>query len=207
MNFPALFSWENFTISFFGSLGLFILILLHNKAHIFHISIAKKINELEEKNKLEIFPLTSIDKDDFKIRINDLERNYLKNKKHIGAKFGCVRKNLAFLTISSWVRNIMIISFLITFSFSFICLFVLLRIWLILNIPPPPYRRGTPFALSVLKVLQNGSLSHSSPIPNRIMSMMVLNGEKRSFARPESRLWDEAGSRAKSVDFELWQSR
>ena len=32
---------------------------------------------------------------------------------------------------------------------------------------PPPYRRCTPFAPSVLKVLQNGSLSHSSPIPNR----------------------------------------
>ena len=29
------------------------------------------------------------------------------------------------------------------------------------------------------------------------------SGEKRSFARPESHLWDEEGSRAKSADFDL----
>lgn len=123
LNQKLLYSLKNLIISFLGSIGLFILILLHNKAHLIHISIAKKINELEQKSGLNVFPLTSVDKNNFKLRINELEKISLNGNKILGAEFNCIQKTLAFFKVSSWVRNMMIFSFSIVLSFCLVCIF------------------------------------------------------------------------------------
>ena len=118
---------QNTIILFIGSLFLLILILLNNKAHIFHISIQKKINEFDEKynkenldkNKIERIPLTSMTSKKFELRLNSLERDFLESGGEKGAKFDFTQKSLAKVTVSWWIRWIMIIIFLIT-AISFI---------------------------------------------------------------------------------------
>ena len=106
-------------ISIFGSFALFILILLHNKAHIFHVSIQKKINEFDkyyskfDKTEIKRIPITSMGAKKLKLRFSELEVNFLNGNEDIGAKFNCVQKWLACLQVSWWVRWIMHVTFLV----------------------------------------------------------------------------------------------
>ena len=111
-------------ILFIGSLFLLMLILLYNKAHIFHVSIQKKVNEFDnnfnnnirDNNRIERIPLTSMTEDELDRRINRLEAKYLEDKKsNEGAIFNCIQKFLAKRYVSSWVRNIMLLTFIISF--------------------------------------------------------------------------------------------
>ena len=125
------FTIENGVIFLFGSFALFILILLHNKASIFHISITKKINEFDNKfnsinnnQQIKRLPLTSMNDNELKVRINELERKELEKEKNEGAKFNCIQRFLAQRRISSWIRNLMLFTFSITFLFSIACFIV-----------------------------------------------------------------------------------
>jgi hypothetical protein len=114
---------ENGVIFIFISVALLILILLHNKAHIFHVSISKKINEIDNKynDQVKRIPLTSMDNQELEIRMNELERKFLDKEVNEGAQFNCLQKFLARERISTWIRNSMIISFIIFFLLTFAC--------------------------------------------------------------------------------------
>jgi len=121
---------RNAIILFMGSLFLLILILLNNKAHVFHISIQKKINEFDEEynNKEDVridrIPLTSMTIQELNLRMNILEKQFLESEGTKGANFTCIQKVLARVKVSSWIRRIMIMIFSIT-AVSCISCFIL----------------------------------------------------------------------------------
>ncbi len=121
------FTFQNGIIFLFGALALLILVLLHNKASIFHISISNKINEFDNFNdqnknlQIKRIPLTSMNDEELRVRINELEKKELKKERNEGAEFNCVQKFLAHYRISSWIRNIMLITLFATLFFSIGC--------------------------------------------------------------------------------------
>lgn len=111
------FTEENIWILVFGILFLLILILLYNKAHIFHVIIQKKINEIEKSQKelgYKKVSLTSMTNHQLKVVLNGLEKEELSDpKSNLGARFNCLKKALANFRVSSWILNIMLFSLFI----------------------------------------------------------------------------------------------
>ncbi|MFH1694650.1 MAG: hypothetical protein ABH880_02770 [Patescibacteria group bacterium] len=98
----------------FGSILLWVLILLHNKAHVFHVSIAKKIDEFDSKieSKIKRIPFTSMSKTDLNKRICELEERP-------DVSFSWFQKSLASITVSKWIRRTMVTTFVCTLLLSF----------------------------------------------------------------------------------------
>lgn len=120
-------SLQNGLILLIGSLFLQILVLLYTKAHIFHVSIQKKVNEFDNQFKEdsknagnpERIPLTSMTNKELEDRMYELEGEYLKNKKgNEGAKFSCIQKFLAKRRVSRCIRTTMLLVFLASFLSS-----------------------------------------------------------------------------------------
>ncbi|MCU0653072.1 MAG: hypothetical protein MUD10_02325 [Candidatus Pacebacteria bacterium] len=104
---------KNVAILLFSLIFLLWLIPLFNKAKFFHLSIQKKINELDnsikEENKIDIktIPLSSMNPEEFRKRMNDLEDKAFNDSQRIssskfseGATFGPIQKLLFHIIIS-----------------------------------------------------------------------------------------------------------
>ncbi|HEY4525084.1 MAG TPA: hypothetical protein VJL39_01820 [Candidatus Paceibacterota bacterium] len=95
-----------------SAVAMWALILLYNKAHIFHISAQKKINEFDrahkerEPNAISRIPLTSMTRGELLSRLAELEKQ--------GATFGNVQIFFGLLTVSWWVRTSMLVIFFLT---------------------------------------------------------------------------------------------
>lgn len=125
---------RNVAVLFVGFLFLLILILLYNKAHIFHVSIQKKINEFDNKfNKndsvlIKRMPLTSMTQKEFDERLRYLEQKEKEDEQRsdLGtkptnerARFSKIRKWLAQTTVSFWVLWSMIVVLFLVFCLLF----------------------------------------------------------------------------------------
>jgi hypothetical protein len=130
-NFSEIYSWENLIISLIITITVFILVLFYNKATIFHISIQKKINEYDnifndrDGDKIRRIPLTSMDRKEFDIRINELEKNELAGEKNEGARFNFIQLVFARRQVSMWTRNTMLTTILLAFIFFILCFYKL----------------------------------------------------------------------------------
>jgi len=104
-------------VSFFGTLFLFLLILLFYKAHFFHVSIQKKINEFDKEfnkkdTKIKRIPLTSMASDELKDRLKNLkgddESRFASNH---------FQEWLIERRVSSWMKFAMLLIFTLNFLF------------------------------------------------------------------------------------------
>ena len=126
---------QNVIILFIGISFLLILILLYNKAHIFHVLIQKKINDFDDEknkkkeNKIKRIALTSMTPEEFKERIDLLKEEFSKSDGKKGAKFDPLQKFLAERTVSTWIRWIMITVFILTVIALVFSVYTLVYSW------------------------------------------------------------------------------
>lgn len=132
MQFPEI-SFRNGLISLLAADAFLILILLHNKGHIFHISIQKKINEFDlqasdngggDGKVPKRIPINSMDPKTLTRRLNELEMTSLNGDEVTGARFSATQKALAQVFVSGIVRWSMMVIFVATSVFSIVCLLV-----------------------------------------------------------------------------------
>jgi len=112
---------KDLLLSLIGFIFLWLLLIRYNKVHLFHIFIQKKINEFDNKhnnkikNGIKRIPLTSMRRDETKKAIQYLEKKSLKSNE--SARFNFIQKCLAGIRVSSWIRNLMILTLLSLLGF------------------------------------------------------------------------------------------
>ena len=115
--FKDILNIKNLPTYFISTLVFWILILLYNKAHVFHISIAKKINEFDviynENAVIKRMPLTTMTSSELDARIKELNENKAGST---GAEIKGMKAFLAKRTVSFWVLNSMVLFFIISFT-------------------------------------------------------------------------------------------
>ena len=124
LNFNSLNSIKNGVTLLLGTIFLWILILLYNKAHLFNVSTQKKTNEFDNNfnsintSKIKRIPLISMTDKELSDRIRYLEQEFSDNPRgNQGASFGYLQKVLGEVRVSWWLRTTMLLTFLGSFLF------------------------------------------------------------------------------------------
>lgn len=114
-------SIKNIIVLFFGAIFLFLLILLYYKAHFFHISIQKKINQFDgefkkgKKDRIKRIPLTSMMTSELEERLEELKKT-----QNAGFESSPFQEWLIKRRVSSYIKFAMLLTFIINVFFLFL---------------------------------------------------------------------------------------